>query len=147
MSNTSPANQGQGHHERGRHVWQKCQIRHQPVSVRDIMNKADMCGKSFKYVTSQSVLGTSLTRPTCVAKVSNTSATSQCQGHHERGRHVWQVSITSSASLPLLFIAKERNNWLHHEEFKIDKPWALNTGTCIQQRDLFHSDGLHRNQY
>ena len=24
-------------------------------------------------------------------------------------------------------------------------PWALNTGTCIQQGDLFHSAGLRRN--
>ena len=24
-------------------------------------------------------------------------------------------------------------------------PWALNTGTCIQQGDLFYSVGLHRN--
>ena len=24
-------------------------------------------------------------------------------------------------------------------------PWALNTGTCIQQGDLFYSAGLHRN--
>ena len=23
-------------------------------------------------------------------------------------------------------------------------PWALNTGTCIQQGDLFYSAGLHR---
>ena len=26
-------------------------------------------------------------------------------------------------------------------------PWALNTGTCIQQGDLFYSAGLHRNRY
>ena len=25
-------------------------------------------------------------------------------------------------------------------------PWALNTGTCIQQGDLFYSAGLHRNE-
>ena len=25
-------------------------------------------------------------------------------------------------------------------------PWALNTGTCIQQGDLFYSAGLHRNR-
>ena len=25
-------------------------------------------------------------------------------------------------------------------------PWAFNTGTCIQQGDLFYSAGLHRNQ-
>ena len=25
-------------------------------------------------------------------------------------------------------------------------PWALNTGTCIQQGDLFSSAGLHRNR-
>ena len=24
-------------------------------------------------------------------------------------------------------------------------PWALDTGTCIRQGDLFHSAGLHRN--
>ena len=24
-------------------------------------------------------------------------------------------------------------------------PWALNTGTCLRQGDLFHSAGLHRN--
>ena len=25
-------------------------------------------------------------------------------------------------------------------------PWALNTGTCIQQGDLFYSADLHRNE-
>ena len=25
-------------------------------------------------------------------------------------------------------------------------PWALSTGTCIQQGGLFYSAGLHRNQ-
>ena len=25
-------------------------------------------------------------------------------------------------------------------------PWALNTGTCLRQGDLFHSAGLHRNR-
>ena len=25
-------------------------------------------------------------------------------------------------------------------------PWALNMGTCLQQGDLFHSSGLHRNR-
>ena len=27
----------------------------------------------------------------------------------------------------------------------ISIPWALNTGTCIRQGDLFYSAGLHRN--
>ena len=29
----------------------------------------------------------------------------------------------------------------------IHTPWALNTGTCIKQGNLFYSAGLHRNQY
>ena len=37
---------------------------------------------------------------------------------------------------------------LHHNVFfePIYIPWALSTGTCIQQGDLFHSAGLHRNR-
>ena len=87
---TDPLRGCQGHYERGRSVWQKCQLRHQLVSVRDIMNTDNMRGKSVKYVISQSVSGTSWTRPRCVAKVLNTSSASQCKGHHEQGRHVWQ---------------------------------------------------------
>ena len=34
----------------------------------------------------------------------------------------------------------------YHMFFKpIQIPWALNTGTCIRQGDLFYSAGLHRN--
>ena len=37
----------------------------------------------------------------------------------------------------------------HHKSYLFEPihiPWTLNTGTCIQQGDLFYSAGLHKNR-
>ena len=110
--------------------WQSSQP---TISPKEIANRDSLVWKVLGYIRSSQVSLSTSRVSYFVGALSPVSHKGLHQGWKQTSLYLKVIHFTSHHAISHVFFKNS-----------IYIPWALNTGTCIQQGDLFYSAGLHR---